>query len=329
MELHARYGDPPKPQWLQGHKISNRYILTESYRYCGLYNEKCTSLCRYIIVIRHVEICWNMLIFEMCWWDPSQPRLCFHTMDPGTVDTKMLRAGWGCWGSPVSTATTSFEMLTQEPRFSPQTHTKSLNRMSIGAVAGLAKGQISKKLWFWEFSLLRWRGGIAETFVGSIAATQQQNWIRMDSFLIRIIELGWSWTSSWTGKIPITSYVCHGLMVVQMLLWGFSLEQSIQKFDQNKLWRAVRGCRIWMYSFRTHFYVEQCWAHNRHISHVWNMYTCIQHARIGFFFARLMCIVRKSARRVVRNIHDFVQCQARLFLHEYDHLDGIVQCLEA
>lgn len=42
------------------------------------------------------------------------PRLCFHTMDPGTVDTKMLRAGWGAWGSPVSTATRSFEMLTQE-----------------------------------------------------------------------------------------------------------------------------------------------------------------------------------------------------------------------
>eukprot|EP00434_Breviolum_minutum_P002807 symbB.v1.2.002467.t1/scaffold99.1/size346285/23 len=42
------------------------------------------------------------------------PRLCFHTMDPGTVDTKMLRAGWGAWGSPVSTATTSFEMLTQD-----------------------------------------------------------------------------------------------------------------------------------------------------------------------------------------------------------------------
>ena len=35
-------------------------------------------------------------------------------MDPGTVDTKMLRAGWGAWGSPVSTATTSFEMLTHD-----------------------------------------------------------------------------------------------------------------------------------------------------------------------------------------------------------------------
>ena len=35
-------------------------------------------------------------------------------MDPGTVDTKMLRAGWGSWGQPVSTATTSFEMLTQD-----------------------------------------------------------------------------------------------------------------------------------------------------------------------------------------------------------------------
>jgi len=42
------------------------------------------------------------------------PRLCFHTMDPGTVDTKMLRAGWGCGGSSVRSATTSYEMLVKD-----------------------------------------------------------------------------------------------------------------------------------------------------------------------------------------------------------------------
>ena len=41
------------------------------------------------------------------------PRLTFHTMDPGTVDTKMLRAGWGR-GAPVHTATTSFRMLVDD-----------------------------------------------------------------------------------------------------------------------------------------------------------------------------------------------------------------------
>ncbi|CAL1140215.1 unnamed protein product [Cladocopium goreaui] len=59
------------------------------------------------------KLCDAMITMELHARYGDPPKLCFHTMDPGTVDTKMLRAGWGSWGSPVSTATTSFEMLTQ------------------------------------------------------------------------------------------------------------------------------------------------------------------------------------------------------------------------
>ena len=54
-----------------------------------------------------------MMIMEMSARFGDPPRLTFHTMDPGTVDTKMLRAGWG-GGPSVRTATTSFEMLTSD-----------------------------------------------------------------------------------------------------------------------------------------------------------------------------------------------------------------------
>ncbi|CAJ1332046.1 unnamed protein product [Effrenium voratum] len=60
------------------------------------------------------KLCDAMVAMELNARYGDPPRLCFHTMDPGTVDTKMLRAGWGSGGSPVSTATTSFEMLTQD-----------------------------------------------------------------------------------------------------------------------------------------------------------------------------------------------------------------------
>mmetsp|Transcript_69015 Transcript_69015/g.185970 ORF Transcript_69015/g.185970 Transcript_69015/m.185970 type:complete len:93 (-) Transcript_69015:365-643(-) len=66
------------------------------------------------------------------------PRLSFHTMDPGTVDTKMLRAGWGR-GASVRTATTSFEMLTED-RF--QTSSGSGNGNCCGEGA-----DSRKRLW--------------------------------------------------------------------------------------------------------------------------------------------------------------------------------------
>merc|ERR1712217_902571 len=59
------------------------------------------------------KLCDAMMIMEMHSRYADPPRLTFHTMDPGTVDTKMLRAGWGR-GAPVRSATTSFEMLTKD-----------------------------------------------------------------------------------------------------------------------------------------------------------------------------------------------------------------------
>ena len=55
-----------------------------------------------------------MLVFELHDRYGDAPRLVFNTMDPGTVNTKMLQRGWGMCGIPVSQATTSFKMLTDE-----------------------------------------------------------------------------------------------------------------------------------------------------------------------------------------------------------------------
>lgn len=60
------------------------------------------------------KLCDAMMIAEMHERYGDAPRLCFHTMDPGTVDTKMLRAGWWCGGTSVRTATKSFRMLTED-----------------------------------------------------------------------------------------------------------------------------------------------------------------------------------------------------------------------
>ncbi|CAE7601041.1 unnamed protein product [Symbiodinium sp. CCMP2592] len=60
------------------------------------------------------KLCDAMMIVEMDRRYGDAPRLCFHTMDPGTVDTKMLRAGWWSGGSSVRTATKSFRMLTED-----------------------------------------------------------------------------------------------------------------------------------------------------------------------------------------------------------------------
>jgi len=60
------------------------------------------------------KLCDAMLAMEMHERYGDPPRLCFHTMDPGTVDTKMLRAGWFDGGSSVRTARRSFQMLTED-----------------------------------------------------------------------------------------------------------------------------------------------------------------------------------------------------------------------
>eukprot|EP00927_Polykrikos_kofoidii_P072102 TRINITY_DN68256_c0_g1_i1.p1 TRINITY_DN68256_c0_g1~~TRINITY_DN68256_c0_g1_i1.p1 ORF type:complete len:295 (+),score=32.28 TRINITY_DN68256_c0_g1_i1:66-887(+) len=60
------------------------------------------------------KLCDAMITMELHSRYGDPPRLCFHTMDPGTINTKMLLAGWGRCGSSVQTATTSFEMLVQD-----------------------------------------------------------------------------------------------------------------------------------------------------------------------------------------------------------------------
>lgn len=44
----------------------------------------------------------------------SPPALTFCSLDPGTVDTKMLRAGWWLGGRPVASATATHHLLTAD-----------------------------------------------------------------------------------------------------------------------------------------------------------------------------------------------------------------------
>merc|ERR1719188_2377320 len=60
------------------------------------------------------KLCDAMISAELHERFGNPPWLCFHSMDPGTVDTKMLRAGWWSGGTSVRTATRSFRMLTED-----------------------------------------------------------------------------------------------------------------------------------------------------------------------------------------------------------------------
>ena len=57
------------------------------------------------------KLCCAMVAMELHARYGDPPRLCANTMDPGTVNTKMLEAGWGRCGIPVSSATRSYAML--------------------------------------------------------------------------------------------------------------------------------------------------------------------------------------------------------------------------
>mmetsp|Transcript_20918 Transcript_20918/g.67387 ORF Transcript_20918/g.67387 Transcript_20918/m.67387 type:complete len:272 (+) Transcript_20918:214-1029(+) len=59
------------------------------------------------------KLCDAMLIMELHerYGGSPQKDLSFLTMDPGTVNTKMLEAGWGRCGIPVTSATRSYELL--------------------------------------------------------------------------------------------------------------------------------------------------------------------------------------------------------------------------
>lgn len=57
------------------------------------------------------KLCCAMIALELHERYGAPPTLCVHTMDPGTVNTKMLIAGWGRCGIPVTQATRSYHML--------------------------------------------------------------------------------------------------------------------------------------------------------------------------------------------------------------------------
>ena len=60
------------------------------------------------------KLCCAMIAMELNARYGDPPSLCIHTMDPGTVNTKMLLAGWGRCGIPVAQATRSYHMLVDE-----------------------------------------------------------------------------------------------------------------------------------------------------------------------------------------------------------------------
>ena len=65
------------------------------------------------------KLCDAMLSQEMHVRYGDPPRLTFNTMDPTAecgmgCDTKMLRAGWGSWGAPVSKSTVSAKMIASD-----------------------------------------------------------------------------------------------------------------------------------------------------------------------------------------------------------------------
>ncbi len=60
------------------------------------------------------KLCCAMIAMELDARYGDPPSLCIHTMDPGTVNTKMLIAGWGRCGIPVAQATRSYHMLVDE-----------------------------------------------------------------------------------------------------------------------------------------------------------------------------------------------------------------------
>ena len=63
------------------------------------------------------KLCNAMLAFEFAERYGSST-LSFGTLDPGTVNTKMLYAGWGACGIDVSAADNQYHMLTRD-EFSP------------------------------------------------------------------------------------------------------------------------------------------------------------------------------------------------------------------
>ena len=83
-----------------------------------------------------------MVAFELHARYGDPPRLCVNTMDPGTVNTKMLLAGWGRCGIPVHQATRSYDMLTK-----PEWGTKSGECAAASPDRECADAALRRRLW--------------------------------------------------------------------------------------------------------------------------------------------------------------------------------------
>ena len=88
------------------------------------------------------KLCCAMVALELHARYGDPPRLCVNTMDPGTVNTKMLLAGWGRCGIPVHQATRSYDMLTK-----PEWGTKSGECAAASPDRECADAALRRKLW--------------------------------------------------------------------------------------------------------------------------------------------------------------------------------------
>ncbi|KAJ1639647.1 putative short-chain dehydrogenase [Pavlovales sp. CCMP2436] len=87
-----------------------------------------------------------MLAVEMHARYADPPRLTVNTMDPGTVDTKMLRAGWWSGGSSVETATASYWLLT-DPRLAETSGKYFVEHGQSRASATVNDADKRRRLW--------------------------------------------------------------------------------------------------------------------------------------------------------------------------------------
>ena len=91
------------------------------------------------------KLCDAMLSQELHARYGDPPRLTFNTMDPTEqigmgADTKMLRAGWGNWGTPPERATISSEMMASD-RWAARSGEGMSNRREI------SNPEMRKALW--------------------------------------------------------------------------------------------------------------------------------------------------------------------------------------
>ena len=62
--------------------------------------------------------------YDKEWRIKLSPNTCLINMDPGTVNTKMLLAGWGACGIPINKATDTFHLATDDVFYKPNSEPK-------------------------------------------------------------------------------------------------------------------------------------------------------------------------------------------------------------